>query len=313
MKIGILLFEQFYGKENIGSSRIRGHWIAKHWKAKNIIEVINDPELGYDVANSDCETFRMGGKYDVIIYQKVYWIEHARDFKGIKILDMCDPDFLHWGYRVKEMVDLCDAVTTSGPELAEFMAKYTDKPVVCVPDRMDLEAFGGLKKVHSGVAKVAAWFGYSENFAMLDAAITALIKNKFDELIVIANQRSPYQLPAAARGKILVTNIPWAQNTVNNDLLKADLVVNPQTTTGKWKYKSNNKTVTAWALGLPVAHTAAEMMEFMTAEARQREGDRRYTEVREKYDVRQSVVEMKELIQRLSKNKNDAEGSMVNS
>ena len=57
MKIGFLTFEQFYGRKDIGSSRIRAQWLVNHW-----------PEA---------ELFKMGEKYDVIIYQKVYWPENV--------------------------------------------------------------------------------------------------------------------------------------------------------------------------------------------------------------------------------------------
>ena len=77
MKIGILTFEQFHGRKDIGSSRIRAKWVINHW-----------PEA---------EEFVFGQKYDVVIYQKAYWLEHAQEFKGLKILDICDADFLHCG------------------------------------------------------------------------------------------------------------------------------------------------------------------------------------------------------------------------
>lgn len=311
MKIGILPFEQFYGKTNIGSSRIRGTWLAKYW-----------PES---------EIFRMGQKYDVIIFQKVYWIEFAelirkeenecdciqqeeeshwdhtqacntrvhRKPKAIFILDMCDADFQHWGYRIKQMIDLCDAVTTSTPALAEYMQKLTDKPVWCIPDRLDLTSFDLPPKVHAGDAKVAAWYGYSENFPMLDAAINALIKNKFTDLLVIASKRQPYQLPPAAQGKITLTNFPWTPETVNSDLQKADIILNPQSKTGRFKYKSNNKTIAAWALGLPVAHTPEELVAFIPEAARKGEVEKRLKEIKEDYDVHKSVESFKKLIEEI--------------
>lgn len=286
MKIGFLLFEQFHGKQNIGSSRIRGHWLVKHWGSNS---------------DSEAEIFRTGRKYDVIVYQKVYWVEHAKDFQGIKILDMCDADFLHWGYRIKEMVDLCHAVTTSTEALAEYMRKLTDKPVICIPDRINLEDFGEMKKDHrgKGVAKVAAWFGYSDNYPMLNTAISSLVRNKFDELIVIADRRNPYQLPPAARSKILLTNMPWTPETVYKDLLQADIILNPKLSSGRWKYKSNNKTLTGWTLGIPVVHTEPELKMYLTEEARIVEGDKMFAEIREKWDVKQSVIDMKELISQL--------------
>lgn len=328
MKVGILLFEQFYGKENIGSSRIRGRWLAKHWE--------------------DAEVFKMGQEYDAIIFQKVYWIEYARLIRKqeskcdcvpyetdgpewnhqdncnsvkpkkrkVLILDICDADWMHWGHRVKQMIDLCDAVTTSSVELAKFIVTLTDKPVWCIPDRLAFEELRGGPKKHVGDTATVAWFGYSENFPMLDAAINGLIREGIKKLIVIASRKTPYTLPPFAQSKtvqkkdedgkmrtetvpakIELVNYPWTLESVNDDLLRADVVINPQSKFARWKYKSNNKTITAWALGLPVAHTIDELHELMTAEVRNAEATKRLAEVHEKYDIAQSVVEYKNLIQ----------------
>lgn len=304
MKVGFKTFQQFHGKQHIGSSRIRAEWVAKYW--------------------DEAEIFKMGAKYDVVIYQKVYWIEHAKLFKGVKILDICDPDWFHWGMRVKEMIDLCDAVTTSTLELAKAVVKFTDKPVWYIPDRLDLELFKGQKKVHKGEAKIAAWYGYSENFPMLDGAVPSLVKNKFEELIVIASRRSPYKLPPALEArekvrklpdgtkevymdaaKIAVSNLPWSEATVNGDLLKADIVINPRGTKGRWKFKSNNKTIMSWALGLPVAHSEEEMTLLIPEAARKVEAEIRLKEVKEKYDVKISVQEFKNLIAEIERSRNE--------
>lgn len=281
-KVGILTFAQFHGRADIGSSRIRAEWPTKYW-----------PEA---------EIFVMGKAYDTVIYQKVYWIEHAEKFKGKKILDMCDADFLHWGYRIKQMIDLCDAVTTSSPQLATYVKKLTDKPVVCIPDRIDFKEFDGyMKKDHKGKGdtKTVAWYGYSENFPMLDSSINALADAGITDLIVIASRRSPYQLPTGLEGKIRLTNYPWTRDTVNIDLLRADIVINPQANSGRYKYKSNNKTICAWALGLPVAHNKKELENLMTEEARIKESDEKYTMVHQEYDVEQSVKEYRQLIENL--------------
>lgn len=278
MKVGILTFEQFQKTQNIGSSRIRGHWLAKHW-----------PEA---------EIYKMGQAYDVMIYQKVYWIEHAEKFKGIKILDMCDPDFLHWGYRVKQMIDLCDAVTTSTEELAKYLTQLTDKPVWCIPDRLDMDLYKDIElKKHVGPTETLAWFGYSSNFEMLDAAVPAIIKAGIKELIVIADRKSPYKFKMGFDSSDLtLTNLPWTAETVHTDLQKADAVINPKGSKGRWKYKSNNKTITAWRLGLPVAHNDIELKKLMTAEERQAEADLRLAEVKRDYDITKSIRELQDLI-----------------
>ena len=289
--IGILTFEMFQGKQNIGSTRIRVKWPLAHW-----------PEA---------EEFRMGREYETLILQKAYYLEGLQELekyapgKHIKILDICDADWLHWGYRIKEVIDLCDAVTTSTIAQAEFLVKYTDKPVWCIPDRLNFEEFGDLKKDHTGNgrAKIAAWFGYSENFPMLHPAINALIKAGFEELIVIANRRSPYQLPAHAQGKIRLINLPWTAETVWKDLLKADVIINPQSKKGRWKYKSNNKTICSWALGLPVAQTPEEMNRFMDESERIKDGNEKYDMVRKDYNVVETVNEYRNLIKELKENK----------
>lgn len=286
MKVGILLFEQFHGKENIGSSRIRGRWLAKYW-----------PEA---------EVSKHGGKYDVMIYQKVYWIEHAKAFEGIKILDLCDPDWLHWGHRVKQMIDLCDAVTTSTIELAKFIVNLTDKPVWYIPDRLDPEMFNKPQKVHTGDAKKVVWYGYSENFPMLTPAIPSLIQHGMEELIVIASSRHPFKIPKQHEGKIQLLNLPWTKETADSDIQKADIVINPRSGAGRWKYKSNNKTINAWALGMPVAHNDVELLQFIPAEAREKEAKEKLELVKKEFDVRQSVAEYQKLIEELYANKQTA-------
>jgi hypothetical protein len=115
-------------------------------------------------------------------------------------------------------------------------------------------------------------------------------------LIVIASKGNPFMLPPSVADKINLINYPWTAGTANDDLLRADVVINPRLDSGRWKYKSNNKTILAWALGLPVAHTKAELAELMTEEQRIAEVDKRRAEVLAEFDVKKSVEEYKALI-----------------
>jgi hypothetical protein len=279
LKCGILTFEKYEGRRNIGSSRIRGHWLIKHW--------------------TEAEIFNMGSNYDAIIYQKAYWIDHAKKFKGVKILDVCDPDIYHWGYRTVEMIQECDAVTTSTEALAVLYRTFTNKPVICIPDRMDLESHRE-RKIHNGDAKKAVWFGYSTNFELLKPAVNFLVKNNL-ELIVISDK--DFSVPNNIADKIKVTNIRWELETVNKNIVLGDFVLNPFSNTGRWQFKSNNKTLTAWALGMPVATTAKEMEGFLSEEARVQESELRLKEMQEKWDVKISVEEYKKLIHELHNKK----------
>lgn len=277
MKTGIILFEQFHGRENIGSSRIRGHWIAKYWE--------------------DCEVAITGKKYDQIIYQKVYWPEHAKNFKGKKILDMCDPDWLHWSHRVKEMIEEVDAITTSTEALRIAIQQFTDKPVYYVADRLDLDVHRE-RKVHEGRAKLAVWFGYSSNSELVKPLLNILDNYNLD-LKIISDK--DFNLPNAKKGKINLINTRWNPETINRELISGDIILNPRSSKGRWRFKSNNKTLSAWSLGMPVADNLTDLKRFLDEDERKKESQLRLKEVKEKWDVRKSVDEYKKIFESINK------------
>jgi len=278
MNVGIITFEQYNGKKynSIGSSRIRMNSMLSYW-----------PEA---------ENFKHGKKYDVLIFQKAYWLEMAREFTGIKILDICDPDFLDWHYNIKEMADLCDAVVTSTEKLADSIVRFVNVPVWVIPDRVDVDGTKN-RKEHYGEAKKAVWFGYSQNFPLLDQAAMAMGKYGL-ELIVIAD--NVYIEPASVRGKFKLTNYSWSVDTVDEDIKKADMVLNPRMTSGHWAYKSNNKSLHSWNLGLPVANSDEEIKHFLSEENRRTEVSKKLVELKEKWDIKLSVKEYKDLINDLT-------------
>lgn len=271
MKIGFILFDNVGGKKDAASSRLRGRNLMKYW-----------PEA---------EEFVQGENYDVVIFQKVYQYEMAKQFKCIKILDICDPDWMD-GARIVEFIGYMDAITVPTKEMKDYLDQLTDKPVVIIPDRQDLK-FNDKIKVHKGIAKKVVWFGYSGNSTILKGTEFILKKCNLD-LTVISDLRRPY--PYADK------NIKWKLETVNDEILRNDIVLMPQSTKGRFKYKSNNKTTKSWALGMPVANTPEDIVRFLSAKERQRESEIRLKEVKEKWDVRLSVRELKDLIKKL-KNK----------
>lgn len=276
MKTGILTFEAWHGKQNIGSSRIRGHWLIKYWK--------------------EAELFQQGAKYDAVIFQKVYWLEYLKNFKGVKILDLCDPDWLDT-VPIVEVIDECDAVTTSTRTLKEAVEQFTDKPVFFIPDRQDLKAHPYIKKEHKGKAEWAVWFGYSHNAKVLDRTIRTLRKNNL-KLKVISNCRPPYSKAD------MNVRYDWEdpEFDFNKEVASCDFVLMPPDTRPRGKFKSKNKIFTAWALGVPVVSTKQELTEFLDPGKRQKEHEL-LEERRKVLDVRISVKEFKELIQKCSKTK----------
>jgi len=299
-RIRIITFERFNGRKDIGSSRIRAEWLCNHWE--------------------NAEIFKQGESADVIIYQKSYWIDHAKSFKGIKIFDICDPDFLHFGYRTIEMIEECDAITTSTKALAEQFKRFTDKPVVCIPDRMDLKEHK-LKKMHKGRATKVVWYGYSDNFEMLHPVMHFLEKFGLD-LIVISNKNflpqmnyvkpeievgmNPFEIDEVLEEQkkknhwVTVKNIKWNPETADRDIIAGDMVINPTSKNGKWKYKSNNKTIKAKALGMPVAQDINELEKFLDENERRNASSDGLKEVKKLWNVEKSVEEYKKLIKKLS-------------
>ena len=278
MNIGILLFEKWHGKKFLGSSRIRGHWLVKHW--------------------DELELFEQGKKYDAVIFQKTYWLKYVESYDGIKILDVCDPDWLDGQAEMRNIINHCDAVTTSTEALRDTIKGFAgDKPVVYIPDRQDLE-FHNKQKVHKGRAKKIIWFGYSHNASVLDIAL-GFLKSKDLQLTILSEARPPY--PNADRN----IKYDWGnpEFDFNGILLQHDIVLLPEDTRPRGKYKSKNKTYTAWALGLPVASTPEDVERFMEAEERRKEAKLRLKEIREKYDVKQSVEDFKQLIKQIDESR----------
>jgi hypothetical protein len=72
----------------------------------------------------------------------------------------------------------------------------------------------------------------------------------------------------------------------------------PEKLSGRHIYKSNNKTIHSWALGLPVVKTAEDMERFMNGNERQKEADLRYKEVKENYSTEKSANQLYEVIKK---------------
>lgn len=261
---------------SVGSSRIRGQWIADNW--------------------DECEMFGVGKTYDTLIFQKAYWQEMVDNFKGLKVFDLCDPDWLD--HRpVVSMINKCDGIVTSTPALAEQIKKFDigDRPVTCIPDRVDLKWSKPVKLLHEGKAKSVVYFGYSGNARdVLDMAIDGLRRRGL-RLTVISD--SPYHSNDFF--------VKYEPDTVNEEIIRHDIVLLPQAPSSNYRFqfKSNNKTLQSWALGMPVATNGEDLDRFMDADERNKEVKLRFEEVKSKWDIKYSVEEWKKFIELLKAKK----------
>lgn len=281
MVVKAFTMEMFHAKQNVGSTKIRVHNLIKYWP--------------------DLSLYRYGELPDVMIFQKVYIGKDYKFPKTLpckKILDIADPDWFE-GVPIKETVDAMDAITCPTEPLAEFIRQLTDKPVRVIKDRFDLTEFPS-RKVHRGQAKTVVWFGYHHNVSSLKLAVQS-IERRGLKLKVIADQ-DPFASRWAFKPKDFESKyefVKYHPDTAYSEIQKADICVLPKMNRPQDRFKSENKTVIAQLLGLPVAINAEELDELMTAEARNKAIDTVYDILREEYDVKKSVHQMKGLIDAL--------------
>jgi hypothetical protein len=277
MKISVLTFEKFHGREKgkIGSSIIRGDWLVNNW-----------PEA---------KLWTNGQKSDVMIYQKVYWKDHMKSFKGKKILDLCDPDWMCDDFLIKEIEPYIDAITCSTDALTNIIKQYVNIPVITIPDRLDFNSFPKEVKHHEKNAEIVCWFGYVHNAdQLLNMILPAVSKNKL-KLHVIGNRDF---IPLNYYG-VNILNIVWEYTTAYNHIRNCDFVLNPNFMEKNFKFKSNNKTIISWALGNPVAISVEDVEKFIDPNERNKEVLMRQKELHELYDIKLSVNQYVKLIESL--------------
>lgn len=272
--VAIITFEKKDNREkdSIGSSRIRGKWLWENW--------------------DEAEEFWIGKNYETVIFQKVYWMSFASQFEGIKIFDLCDPDSLD-GRPVVEMMSLCDACTFSTEALKNYYSKLTDKPCYVIPDRINIQEHDKYKRgEHTGRARTAVWVGYSHNSEIIEKAFPILNEKQLDLTIISDNQITFF-------GEKQPKFVKYAYPKVHADIAKSDLMILPEysSTDARQKYKSNNKDITAWALGVPVVKVPDDLDHLMEAENRNKEVSQWQEKIIKEYDVRLSVDQMKGVIE----------------
>lgn len=285
MTVGFVDFAYFHNRDNVGSSKIRSRWVSKYW--------------------SEAETFSDGKKYDVEIYQKCYWTGHMKHSPALKILDVCDPDWLE-NPKFAETFPYVHGITVPTEAFARHFARVTDLPVKVIPDRLDLDLFK-IQKTHVGKAKRVVWFGYSHNMGVLTQAIHT-VKRLGLKLTVISEDMRMYLKDS--EDSSVFEFVKYEEKTINQDIRKyGDIALFPPHMvfdTGRVPYraqfKSNNKTIQAWANGLPVATNSEELEFFLDPDHRNQEAKDRLAEVKDKYDVKLSVQEYKDFIESLMGN-----------
>lgn len=251
--------------------------------------------------------YKYGEKPDVLIFQKVY-VTHSPQglyqfpvtYKGgLKILDLCDPDWFTHNNWLKATIDGVDAVTASSQEIVDFVKQITDKPVRLIKDRFNLKDFSA-KKEHKGEGKDLVWFGYMHNAEVLRGVVFHALKRKMRLTVIADADPQIWQVTGSEDFKPYYQFIKYDDQAYKK-IQGHDICVLPKGNRPQDRFKSDNKTTIARLLGLPVATTPEDLDKFVDPEERNKEVDKWYDKTRKEYDCQVSVKEYQDLIKELQK------------
>lgn len=277
---GIIPFSYFLGYQKIaGSTFIRANALAN-----------NAP---------DFKIWEHGHAYDQLIFQKAYWPEMMQLFKGPKILDLCDPDWVHGAVDIKETGSLADAITCSSENLTELIISYfPDKLVYYVPDRFDFKTFPAPRGLHTGKAKNLVWFGFVKNAHETLPPLASVIKKHQLKLTIIAD--SIYNM-ADELQELQPAFIKYDQQTAYHHIQNYDVVLNPRSERALFKYKSDNKSTIGWKLGVPVAENANDIERLIHPDERNRAVSKKRAHIDIEYDIAKSVEQYRHIFKQIRK------------
>ena len=288
IKAGFVTYQNAF-KGEVASTRIRVTWPLKYMDA-----IVTEDESKLNECN-------------IVIFQTRYSksdVELARRLKakGKKIIsDFTDP---HWlkEYQAMdnnfvEMVGLSDLVTLPTDSLAETFKQYFNKPVRILKDRIDLDLYNEVKEHKDKKSLRILWYGSRGNLASIELARDDLEKlgSEIDvTLVCLYDYCDKFKIKPFENVKLEV--LEWTNQKVIDELLKSDIAINPRF--NNWKsYKSNNKTITAWALGIPCVERDFynQIKQFLDYKKRNEEGKRVRQIVEKEYDVRETAREWEEI------------------
>jgi hypothetical protein len=246
--------------------------------------------------HTDFEKWVHGRKYDNLIFQQTFWKEMAMLFRGPKIIDICDPDWIKYDVQIVEQALPVDAITCSSAELRDLVKRYfPDKIAEHVPDRFDFSFFPEPHGLHQGKAKKAVWFGFIHNAHETLPQLAPVIRKSGLELLIIAN--APY----SQKDEILALNphfVSYEHYLSRQHIAESDMLLNPRSDRASFRYKSNNKSVIAWKLRVPVAVTGDDIARFIDPDERNREAEK-YEFVENEYDIEKSVQQYQDIFRRI--------------
>jgi hypothetical protein len=271
------------------SLRFRAQWPAKYWPGADVY-----PDCRLPLA-----------EYDAYIFQKAYlgqksqsMIRSLRRAGKLLALDMCDADWLQSAEherRLLSVLPLFDLAVSPTRALAEWLGHWV--PAYVIPDRLDLDEFQEQHEARRVEPHSLVWFGYAQNLVELDKVWGAFreVLHRYDlPLTILSNE-----LPDDWRDRYWSWAqrpqfVKWTPDSANAEIARHTIALVPSSN----PFKSNNRMVTAWALGLLAARTADELREQLLydRETRSRHLWIAQESVQHDYAVSTSAMEWKHLL-----------------
>ncbi len=261
--------------ERTASARIRALWPSRYWSGATLYTGV---EMVYNA--------------DIVLFQKAYYSQPVRDVARklrelgkLIALDLCDPVWMQGGRgQLKEMLGYCDFAVASTEPIREYLARFV--PAYVIPDRLDLAEFPQRWSPVKRPLVQAAWYGYSANYDAVEEFLPVIAQHG-----VMLTTVSDKPFPNGQVGFI-----PWNPETINDVLCKFDLVINPKGSAPRYRYKSDNKTIMARAMGVPVAMDAESFALLAESESLRAEESAWWLEKRNDWSVAHSVEQWQALI-----------------
>lgn len=237
-----------------GSSRMRAWWIVG--------DQLNQKRNWYVREYKDFaqEWQAIDGKnFDSYVWQKYVNIDFIKDTKDKNhYWDICDPMWWFSPDDAKAIAESVDGIVFSSEALKEDCHRWALDNAVDIPDlyiiqdRLDMSHFP-IKKQHVDTDNIRfIWFGVAVNRQALYAALANLERlkaNGYNISLTIFDDRPDIQFTGTS---FPVYHTRWNLENENEIIASHDIALLPPYP-GPWgKVKSNNKTLTAWACGIPV-------------------------------------------------------------
>jgi hypothetical protein len=196
--------------------------------------------------------------YDVYIWMKtgeLAIMEKIREFGKMQFIEVCDPNWWQQPDLMRKMIDNMTALVAATEPARDDLLKWygTEKRCYIVPDRLNMAHFPKQRGHQHADPVRFIWYGVSINRGTLIGAIPVLERLKAAgvnvELTILDN--SP-EIPLGMSKMFPIYHTRWTLESENEIISAHDIALLPPYP-GPWgKLKSNNKTLTAWACGLPV-------------------------------------------------------------